>query len=283
MTQQLLSEQQRPIRQSNKKKKNPHDTILEACGKQLSYGHYSATIHILSSNGIQQGESLGPLLFSLAVHPIAEKIATQCNLDLNAWYLDEGTIADDTMEVAKALKIIQTNGPLRGLHLNVAKTEIFWPSFDPRRDVKGTFPTEIGKPSIGVKILDGLSASICNIAVIWFSAKLTKLCSLWASCSGVSRLYFTLRTNNPLAIQNAATQYDKHLMQYLRNIIVGDDAGFGLLQQRLATLPIKDGGLGVHTMEDTGNYRFLASCAQTQHLQRTILKQSSVLDSSPSF
>lgn len=105
---------------------------------------------------------------------------------------------------------------------------------------------------------------------------------LLRNCSGVSKLYFTLRTTDPRAIQNAASFYDKHLMQYLQNIIVGDGAGFGPLQ-RLAALPIKDGGLGVYTMKDTGHHCFLASSVQTRHLQNSILQQPSVLDTSPRY
>lgn len=103
---------------------------------------------------------------------------------------------------------------------------------------------------------------------------------LLRNCSGFSRLYFTLRTTCPSTIQAATTHFDTHLMQYLRQIVIGDGAGFGLTQQRLTTLPIKDGGLGIHTMSYTCQYCFLASCAQTRHLQDTILQQASSMESS---
>lgn len=56
--------------------------------------------------------------------------------------------------------------------------------------------------------------------------------------------------------------FDQHLIHYLRQLMVGDGAGFGPVQQRLATLPIKYGGFGVYTMCDTGKYCYLASYAQ---------------------
>ncbi|XP_026397561.1 uncharacterized protein LOC113292985 isoform X1 [Papaver somniferum] len=201
------------------------------------------------------------------------------------------------MEVSKALKIIQTDGPARGLHVNVTKTEVFWPSLDPRRDLEGVFPVNIGKPSRGVKLLWGpvsLDMQYCSEIV---QGRVDKTLHLWEkvqklhdpqsellllrSCSGVSKLYFMLRTTAPLDIQSAAIHYDSQLMLYLRHLVVGYGDGFGLIQQRLATLPIKDGGFGIYTFNDTGQYCFLASCAQTQHLQQSILKQPSVLD--PSF
>ncbi|XP_026425407.1 uncharacterized protein LOC113321716 isoform X2 [Papaver somniferum] len=244
------------------------------------------------SQGVQQGDPLGPLLFGLALHQIAEKIASHCTLDLHAWYLDDGTIACDTMEVSKVLKIIQSDGPSRGLHLNVTKTKIFWPSFDPRREAAGVFPPNIGMPSVGVELLGGpvsLGLQYCIIMVhsrvgkpLQLMDKMKQLQDLQSellllrNCSGVSRLYFTLRITTPSAIQTDAAHFDKHLFQYLRQIVVRDGVGFGLIQQRLVTLPLKDGGLGIHTMSNTCQFCFLAPCAQTQHLQTTILKQLSV-------
>lgn len=93
--------------------------------------YYNESI-LSSSQDVQQGDPLGPLLFALTLHPLICKIASQCSLDLNAWYLDDGTIIGDTLEVYKALHIIQNEGATKGLHLNIGKTEIFWPSTDPQ-------------------------------------------------------------------------------------------------------------------------------------------------------
>ncbi|XP_026383300.1 glycerol-3-phosphate dehydrogenase [NAD(+)]-like [Papaver somniferum] len=59
------------------------------------------------------------------------------------------------MEVSMVLKIIQEEGPSYGLQLNVSKTEIIWPSYDPRRDVDNVFHANIGKPVGGIKLLGG--------------------------------------------------------------------------------------------------------------------------------
>ncbi|GKE51972.1 hypothetical protein Tco_1487128, partial [Tanacetum coccineum] len=49
-----------------------------------------------------------------------------------AWYLDDGTIIGDTLVVGKVLELITEDGPYCGLHLNVDKTELFWPKEDPK-------------------------------------------------------------------------------------------------------------------------------------------------------
>ncbi|XP_026416496.1 uncharacterized protein LOC113311927 [Papaver somniferum] len=263
---------------------------VEFCYSKPARLYYSDTT-LSSAKGVQQGDPLGPLLFALALHPLVLQIAAQCTLDMQAWYLDDGTIVGDTLEVAKALDIIQNEGPKRGLHLNVTKTELFWPTIDPRRNEVGVFPANICKPISGVKLLGGPVSLNTNFYSDMVTSRVDKTIALMQkiqklhdpqceillirNCAGISKLYFTLRKTNPQALQVASSHYAKHLLDYLRQIIVGDGAGFGLVQQRLATLPIKDGGLGVYTMKDTSTYCYLASYAQTKHLQHTTLQPTS--------
>ncbi|XP_026442067.1 uncharacterized protein LOC113341381 [Papaver somniferum] len=193
-------------------------------------------------------------------------------------------------EVAKALSIIETEGPRRGLHLNVKKTEVFWPSTDPRSTADGVFPADIGRPSNGVKLLGGPMSLDLNFISDMMLSRVNKTVQLMSSikklkdpqsemlllrnCTGVSRLYFAMRTTNPAALQSATALFDDHLLKYLRLLITGDGAGFGPLHQRLSTLPIKDGGLGIYTMADTSAYCYLASQCQTTSVQKVILGNS---------
>ncbi|XP_026420203.1 uncharacterized protein LOC113316197 [Papaver somniferum] len=241
-----------------------------------------------SAKGVQQGDPLGPLLFALTLHPLVFKIVMQCSLDLHAWYLDDGTIIGDTLEVSTALQIIQSEGRARGLHLNINKTEIFWPNPDPRSFEDGVFHADIGRASNVVKLLGGLvslDAQFCGDLVMTTVDKTIQLMNsvkklqdpqcellLLCYCTGVSKLYFTLRTTSPQFIHAASNHFDHHLFQFLQHLVTGDGAGFNPLQQRLATLPIKDGGFDVYTMTDTSQYFFLASCIQTRCLQATFLK-----------
>jgi hypothetical protein len=116
---------------------------------------YIGDDHIMSSTGVQQGDPLGPLLFALVLHPLIHKIRDNCKLLLHAWYLDDGTIVGDSRDVAKALDIIREISPGLGLHLHIRKTEIFWPSCDGNKLREGLFPSDIGRPTLGVKLLGG--------------------------------------------------------------------------------------------------------------------------------
>ena len=47
---------------------------------------------INSEEGVQQGDPLGPFLFSLTINQLIKS----CQSELNVWYLDDGTLASDT-------------------------------------------------------------------------------------------------------------------------------------------------------------------------------------------
>ncbi|XP_065315420.1 uncharacterized protein LOC135924293 [Gordionus sp. m RMFG-2023] len=75
------------------------------CRTPLKFGEYT----IPSDEGIQQGDPLGPLIFSL---------------DLNIWYLDDGTICGPSKNILAAIDYIEKNSLNIGLTLNKAKSEI---------------------------------------------------------------------------------------------------------------------------------------------------------------
>ncbi|GKB72323.1 putative reverse transcriptase domain-containing protein, partial [Tanacetum coccineum] len=131
-----------------------------------------------SCQGVQQGDLLGPLLFSLVLHPLICKIRNSFSLSLHAWYLDDGTIVGDTMVVGKVLELIMEDGSWCGLHLNVDKTKVFCPKEDPRSRLAGIFPPNIARPLHGVKLLSGPASvdfDFCNELVMKRVAKTIRL------------------------------------------------------------------------------------------------------------
>nr|GEW32533.1 hypothetical protein [Tanacetum cinerariifolium] len=100
---------------------------------------------------LDEGDPLGPLLFSLVLHPLICKIRDSFNLCLQAWYLDDGTIVGDSLVVGKVVELIKEDGPRCGLHLNVDKTELLWPKEDPRSRLEGVFSPNISRTLHGLR------------------------------------------------------------------------------------------------------------------------------------
>eukprot|EP00731_Ephydatia_muelleri_P036720 Em0311g4a len=83
---------------------------------------------LCSELGVQQGDPLGPLLFSLVLQKLEASIDAddECiDLLLHAWYLDDGVLAGNRLAVSRAFFLIQGLGPALGFHINLGKCELF--------------------------------------------------------------------------------------------------------------------------------------------------------------
>ncbi|GKB14088.1 hypothetical protein Tco_0848011 [Tanacetum coccineum] len=262
--------------------------LIEACGDDVGL----SMLLVDFKNAFNLGDPFGPLLISLVLHPLICKIRDSFSLSLHAWYLDDGTIVGDTLVVGKELKLIMEDGPGCGLHINVDKTEVFWPKEDPRSMLPAIFPPNIAWPLHGVKLFGGpasMDFDFCNELVMKRVVKTIVLMDVIAkindpqyellllrSCSGISKLYFTMRTCPPRVFESAQHSFDVALRSSLERIVTSSGLRFGDWQWRLATLHFSFGGLGVYSAGDVLNYAFLASRLQFAGLQTKLLCHTSI-------
>ncbi|GJV99491.1 putative reverse transcriptase domain-containing protein [Tanacetum coccineum] len=249
--------------------------------------------HIWSTTGVQQGDPLRPLPFALVLHPLVHRIRDCCQLLFHAWYLDDGTIIGDTKEVAKAIDIIRAEGPRLGLELNIKKTEVFWPSCNGVKVKERLFPCDIGRPTLGVKLFGGAvsrDAGFISSLGVKRASRAVELMSLLPSlrdpqfellllrsCMGVAKLLFGLRTCQPMYIGEAVSIFDNGLWRAIEAIVVCRGPFFRDFQWRIASLPIRFGGLGLCSAEDVYTYAFVASRAQSKVRIRDVVLMGLIL------
>ncbi|KAM0014804.1 putative exostosin [Helianthus debilis subsp. tardiflorus] len=89
---------------------------------------------------------------------------------------------------------------------------------------------------------------------------------------GIAKLFFGLRTCQPVHMEDAALFFDKGLCEAIEELVVCGGPFFGDLQWRLASLPIRFGGLGLYSVVEASSYDFVASRAQSWVLQDHILR-----------
>ncbi|GJS48895.1 hypothetical protein Tco_0599016 [Tanacetum coccineum] len=174
---------------------------------------------------------LNDLQFGVRVSGVGEailhKIRDSFNLSFHVWYMDDGTIIEDTLVVGEVLKLIMKDGPRRGLHLNVDKTDVFWPKEDLRSRFASVFPPNIAQPMHGVKLL-GRPAS----ADFDFSSELVMM----RVSKSIKLMDVVAKINNP--------QCELDLRSALERIVTASGPGFGDWKWRVSTLPFVFGGLG---------------------------------------
>ena len=105
---------------------------------------------IESQTGVQQGDPLGPLMFSAAIHPLVKKLRglgqdgqPGIPLDLVVFYLDDGVVCGSADAVAAALRIILDHSASLGLDLNLGKSELIVLSESAPECVATAFPREL--------------------------------------------------------------------------------------------------------------------------------------------
>jgi len=109
------------------------DTVLQAAQTHLPeiyafiwdcYSSKTSLFHgefcLDSATGVQQGDTLDPALFALAIHGVTSELKS----DLNVWYLDDGRIGGDPQTALSNAAIIRNGLSSVGLEINNSKCEL---------------------------------------------------------------------------------------------------------------------------------------------------------------
>ena len=228
---------------------------------------------ILSTAGVQQGDPLGPLLFSLTLLELLDAIGPVEGLSLQLWYLDDGTVVGTRAAVRRFLELLLEKGPQFGLFVNLEKTELFWPSGD---QLYPDFPVTIRRinaSSDGVTLLGsptwGPDEFFRNFVrqhinkVLESQARLMDLenpqvaLHLLRSCLGLCKLNHLQCTVPTSIVSDLWRHFDDGLRHSLGSITQSSISDAAWQQ---ASLPVRYGGLGLRTALPSAPAAFLGIC-----------------------
>ena len=189
--------------------------------------------------------------------------------------------------VAKDIELIKQRGEEIGLHLNNTKCEFINHTGISNDSIFQHFihhvvrdASQLGAPiTIGPAMDDALEtrcAELTRVAErLHFVSSHDALVLLRASFSA-PKLLHTLRSS-PCAGHPTLMKFDDLLRQCVCNIANADLTDFQWIQ---ASLPVRNGGLGIRRVASLAPSAFLASAAATHDLQDEILSRCQAIDDS---
>ena len=226
-----------------------------------------------SSEGVQQGDPLGPLLFCLSIHHHSTLLTAEFCVE----YLDDITLGGSKNEILHDLEVIKSFEEV-GLSLNNQKSEII--CSDPV--TRGTIITALP----GARVVDPsgatlLGSPIGNTSCISISLKerihalevmgdrLQYITAhdgilLLRNSFSIPKLLYVLRTS-PCFLSSDLIAYDavlKSIVSNVTNIHFGDEDP----AWTQATLPVRYGGLGFRSAVQLAPSAYLASAAASSGL-----------------
>ncbi|XP_062519145.1 uncharacterized protein LOC134194239 [Corticium candelabrum] len=250
------------------------------CAAELRFGYH----HLTSTAGVQQGDPLGPLLFSLVVLELMDEVGEVPGLDLNLWYLDDGTFAGTRKSVSKLINFIIEKGPSLGLHVNLSKCEVFWPSGDRTHP---EFPPEVHRLSDGMELLGSPVFGSSDFFTNCFKKRVDQVANtqshlsdlenpqvelqLLRSCLSICKINHLLRSVRPGVATSTLSIFDEGLRRSLSRITRSSISDFAWSQ---AVLPIGKGGMGIREALSTSPSAFLGSCNSNRKLVNCLLKRN---------
>ncbi|XP_063368267.1 uncharacterized protein LOC134656640 [Cydia amplana] len=253
----------------------------------LSYADPTKLLYrenVLSSEvGCQQGDPLGPAIFSLAINPIIKKL----NSKFNVWYLDDGTLGGDVDTVTSDLSTIKTEFRNIGLEINFSKCELYIPNSIPNHNnIEENFNTLtpnikvvnseslclLGSPIFEDSFPNFIENSISKFKK--YSNRLLEISPHYAItilkfCLFVPKLTYAIRCSPIWKFGNIILPLDdliKSTLESILNIQLSDHSW------TQASLPIRHGGLGIRKISSVALPAFLSSVHSSASLIGKILK-----------
>ena len=264
----------------------PHmyNYVYQCYGNESSLYFGSQDI-IYSKEGVQQGDPLGPFLFSLAINDLVNS----CESPLNLWYLDDGTLGGSVSQVIQDYKRI-LNATSLGLEINPNKCELFL--VNPSSNECTNALDKFNNLTPGMKLLDKKNLTLLGAPIFpeaiesILTPKLEKLIVmasrlkeidahdalfLLRNCFSMPKLTYNLRTAPCFLKKDILNKYDtimKESLQAILNVKLDENAWVQ------STLPVKLGGLGIKLASEVALPAYLSSVYSSESIMKGLIPDS---------
>ena len=235
---------------------------------------------IASEEGLQQGDPLAPPLFCLAINSLVSSLTSP----LNVWFLDDGTLGGPATNVLHDLKKVLAASSAIGLQLNSCKCELILMEDSDQSSVQAIVSllpgikilkndecSLLGAPLTEEALPQALSQKVADIKLLTDRLPILSAHTalfLLKNCISIPKLMYLLRCSPTWKFPDLLLGFDEVMRSGLEAIVnvSMDDATWSQ-----ASLPVRNGGLGIRSASGLSVPAFLSSTASTLELVSAIL------------
>jgi hypothetical protein len=245
---------------------------------------------LLSREGVTQGDPLSMVLYGLALTPLAEQLRLAVPTVVQPWYADDAAMEGPVRDIAKAMRLLQQQGPARGYYPEPTKSIFVGHegSLDRAKILLMEFDFQYRDGSRYVGGFIGDSASQAE----WVDPQIEKWIDGVKSLAKVARKF-------PQTAYAGLVQSLQGEWQYLQRVTPGTEDAFAPLEEAIAqiflpalleepaeniaplrsllALSPRQAGLGVPSPRVTAESSYQSSVKSTGHLANS-LKTGAPLD-----
>ena len=235
---------------------------------------------LTGTTGLHQGDPLGPLLFALAIFPLAQLVKSEVpSLLFQLWYLDDETLIGSKDDLVKAYDIVAAESPSYGLLLAPNKSSIWGPTSDADPLGRGVpLANPDGFELLGSPIgSDAFIGSVVDKRVAKIAEALSLLptledshveFALLRSCLSLPKFSFVLRTCHPSSFAPSLQAFNGLMRDSLASII-GASLDDRIWSQ--ACLPVSLGGVGLRSVSHHSAAAYAVSVAHSSRLSSEMI------------